>query len=380
MAKLPYSRVVNVTLSRNDAFPSRRGFGTPLHLTTVAKAGKVDATLRTKAYASMDEVSADWSPTDDFYKAANFAFAQNPRPLQIKAGYVLVDVTPTDVELQTQLDLLYAYDQDWYFISIPAAMRDTAQLDGLISWIETKNKIAMIDSNDVLMVNPADTTNIAARHKGTVERTAVFWHNDATVYMAIAAASYMATRNFDDANTAYTVKFKQLQLIDDINLGSAAVTAITGFTPQLGQSSSNGHLANTYIDIGDQNFIVEGSTLTQNVFLDEIHATDWIIARTEEEALGIFLNNARIPFTDNGMETLATAPRTVMRQGFRAGIVADDLNPETGLYEAAVTITVPSVFDVPESQRKARIAPAISVIFRYAGAVHYTTINYQMTF
>jgi hypothetical protein len=38
------------------------------------------------------------------------------------------------------------------------------------------------------------------------------------------------------------------------------------------------------------------------------------------------------------------------------------------------------VFDVPEAQRKARIAPAIAVRFRYAGAVHYTTINYTMTF
>jgi len=38
------------------------------------------------------------------------------------------------------------------------------------------------------------------------------------------------------------------------------------------------------------------------------------------------------------------------------------------------------VFSVPESQRKARIAPEIKVTFRYAGAVHYTTINYRMTF
>jgi hypothetical protein len=38
------------------------------------------------------------------------------------------------------------------------------------------------------------------------------------------------------------------------------------------------------------------------------------------------------------------------------------------------------VFDVPASQRKARIAPAIGVRFRYSGAVHYTTINYRMTF
>jgi hypothetical protein len=42
-----------------------------------------------------------------------------------------------------------------------------------------------------------------------------------------------------------------------------------------------------------------------------------------------------------------------------------------------VIITVPSVFDVPESQRKARIAPAIAVEFRYAGAVHYAKVEYH---
>ena len=80
MAILPYNRVVNVTLSRNDAFPSRRGFGTELILTTVAVTGKVDATHRTKLYASIDEVAADFATTADAYKAALSAFSQNPRP------------------------------------------------------------------------------------------------------------------------------------------------------------------------------------------------------------------------------------------------------------------------------------------------------------
>ncbi|MEM9359956.1 MAG: DUF3383 family protein, partial [Pseudomonadota bacterium] len=174
--------------------------------------------------------------------------------------------------------------------------------------------------------------------------------------------------------------YKPLQTVSPIAVRSAAVQSITGYTPQLGQSEAAGHMANTYIDIGGQDFVVEGSMLTPNVFIDEIHTTDWIIARTEEELLGILLNNDRVPFTDTGLEQLAGAARTVMQQAQRAGLVANDINPVTGEYEAAVTITVPDVFDVPESQRKARTAPPISVRFRYAGAVHYTTVNYQMTF
>lgn len=380
MAVLPYSRVVNVTLSRQDAFPSRRGFGTPLILQSIAKAGKVDATNRTKVYASIEEVASDFATTEDAYKAALVAFSQNPRPLQVKVAYYDATVATNAALLLAQMDLIYGYDSDFYAITVETALRDQAKTDGLINWTQAKNKIAIIDSNDALMVNPADTTNIAARFKGVVDRSAVFYHSTAAMFPAISLAAYMATRNFDEPNSAYTAKFKNLPGITPVNVGSAAVTAITGFTPGIGEAVATGHCANTYVDIGGRNFVVEGSTLTANVFIDEIHSTDWIIARTEEEALGILLNNARIAFDDGGMEQIASAARIVMQQAGRAGIIAKDLNPVTGEYEAAVEITVPSVFSVPASQRKARIAPPISVRFRYAGAVHYTTINYTMTF
>lgn len=379
MAVLPYSRVVNVTLTRNDNFPSRRGFGTILFLTTQSVVGEVDATHRTKLYASMDEVSTDWDAADDFYQAALAAFSQNPRPLQVKAGFIDVDSTPIASEIQDELDAIYDADNDWYFLTTDKTLRDIAAVDGLIEWAQAKNKLAMLDSNDAGHEAANNTTCVSARNKGEFDRSAVFYHTDDDEWTAICAAAYMSTRVFDDANTAYTVKFKQPIGVANVNLPSSKITAITGFTPGIGQSEAAGHLANTVIDIGGQNFIVEGSVLTQNVFLDEIHATDWIIARTEEEALSILLNNARVPFTDGGMETMASAARTVMQQATRAGLVAEDLDAN-GDYSPSYEITVPSVFDVTESQRKARIAPAISVRFRYAGAIHYTTINYTMTF
>lgn len=380
MATLPYSRVVNVNLSRNDAFPSRRGFGTALILTSKEIPGTLDATLRTKLYASMDEVDSDFNSSDEAYQAALSAFSQNPRPITLKIGFVDVSTGFSSADMQDELDAIYNYDQDWYFITIEKSMRDESFLDGLVEWVQAKPKLALIDSNDVTTENAASTTNIAARNKGRFDRTGVFYHNVPDEYPAVAMAAYMSTRIFDDANSAYTAKFKRLVGISNINIDSSKLTAVTGFTPGLGQSLSAGHMANANINIGGRLFVVEGSTLTPNVFLDEIHATDWIIARTEEEALGILLNNARVPFTDAGLQTIASAPRTVMQVASRAGLVADDLNPTSGAYEAAVVVTVPSVFDVPESQRKARIAPAIQVRFRYAGAIHYVTINYQMTF
>lgn len=379
MARLPYSRVVNVTMTRNQQFPSRRGFGVPLFLTTQNLASILGSNL-TKAYGSMEEVAADFDAGDEFYDAALQAFGQNPRPLQIKVGQLTGGSAYDDAALADDLDAIYDADNEWYWISIEAALRDDAALDGLVAWAEAKPKIAMIDSNDAGHESQANTTCISARHKGTVERTAVFYHTDATLYPAFALAAKLGTFNFDNAGSAYTGKFKNLAGISALNKGSAVVQAITGFTPAIGQATSTGHLANTHIDIGGQIFTAEGSVLKPNVFIDEIHATDWIIARTEELALATLLNNARVPFTDAGMEMLAAAPRTVMQIANQAGLIANDLNQETGEYEPAVVYEIPSVFSVPEAQRKARIAPPIKVTFRYAGAVHYTTVNFFMVF
>jgi len=382
MAKLPYSRVVNVTLTRTDQFPTRRGFGVALLLTNeVSATNGPDITDPTKMYATMEEVAVDYTPTQDTYLAAEAAFSQNPRPLQIKIGYVQLTLpTALPADFKAAMDALYDYDGDWYWIGIIKAFRDTAMLDGLIEWVEAKSKMAILDSNDPLTEDLDDTTCVSARHQGTVERTAIFYHTDPEEHAGYALAAYLGTYNFDQSETAYTAKFKRLKSVTPIDKGSAAVQIITGFVPEMGQSSDAGHMANTYIDIGDRDFVAEGSTLTPNVFIDEIHATDWIIFRTEEETLGVLLNNARVPYTDYGMQILASGARTVMRMADRAGLIASDFNPETGDYEPAVEFFIPSVFDVPESQRVARIAPDIRVRFRYAGAVHYTTIHYTMTF
>lgn len=381
MAKLPYSRVVRVTLSRDDSYPEQRGFGIPLFLTTQEKVGVLTELLRTRAYGSIEEVADEWDAEDEFYKAATAAFMQNPRPVQIKVGFLNLDSSPSAQELQDELDAIQDFDPLWYWVDVEAPLRDGAFLEGLFEWVEARTKLSVITSNDEDTETTSTSTSLAALCKDRFERSAIFYQtaDNADEYPGYAYAALLGTFNFDEADSAYTGKFKKLQGITPVNLGSNAVQQITGFQPQLGMSATAGNCANCYIDIGGQDFVVEGSTLTPNVFIDEIHATDWIISRTEEQALAVKLNAKRVPFTDAGMEMLASAATIVMTQATRAGLIAIDLD-DNGDYKPAIEYFVPSVFDVPASQRAARIAPEIVVKFRYAGAVHYTTIHYRMTF
>lgn len=382
MTPLPYSRTIQVNLTRRDRFPSRRGFGIPLFLTSVDKAGLLDATYRTRTYSDASEALDDgYTTSDDLYQALLAAFSQNPRPLQIKAGFYDDAIAVDATTMQAQMALIRDYDNNWFWLAHESALRDTVMQDGLSSWCEANPVFGMFDSNDVLTESAADTTCIAARNKNQFERSCVFYDRDATQFPALAYAAGLGTRNYDNPNSNYTGKYKKLNGFDPIYPNTAAINAITGFTPGTGQSSTVGHLANCLIDIGQKQFVVEGSTSTQNVFIDTIHFSNWIVARTEEAILALLLNNDAVPMTDEGMEMIGGVVRAQMQAATRSGCIAIDENPLTGVYEPAVEIIVPKIIGTTTAaQRAARIAPPVTCRFRYAGAAHYVPVEYFMEF
>jgi hypothetical protein len=174
------------------------------------------------------------------------------------------------------------------------------------------------------------------------------------------------------------MKFKRLIGVGVINKASAAVQAVTGFVPAVGLDSAQGHFANTYVNIGGLDMVVEG-TLLDGSFTDELHTTDWIIARAEEELLSRLANNARIPYTNTGIEILVSGVRAVLDRAYIAGLIAD-FEDENSELQPAYDIQVERVEAIPAAQRRQRIAPVIDARFRYAGAVHYCSARFLMTF
>ena len=387
MAVLPYSRVVDVTVTRSDNFVARRGFGTPLFVQSKSVTGQVDATHRTKLYASMNEVAVDFIASDDAYKAAATAFAQNPAPVAVKIGYydaaavaAGADAAAKAALLTTQLNTIREADGGWYFLTIADELRDQATVtDAIAIWAESRTVIAIIDTNDAGTKAANNTTSLAYRLKTTgYQRTALFYSDTAAEYPSVALAARLSSFVLDDEESSYTPAFKRLYGITPSNLSSAELQAVTGFVPQLGQDKAAGHLASAYVDIGGQNHVQFGSVATPNDFIDEIHFGDWLKARTEEELFNILLNNPRVSFDDRGMALLASAVQLVMNRAEAAGAIAADFDTETGELSSAYQLTIPRADSVAPSQRNARISPPIRIAFRYAGAVHYAQADYTI--
>ncbi|HEV7258936.1 MAG TPA: DUF3383 family protein [Bosea sp. (in: a-proteobacteria)] len=474
MTRLPYSRVVDVSLTRQDRFATATGFSVALIVQTEAVAGILDASNRTKLYSDMTEVAVDFDAGDAAYKAASAMFAQNPRPRQIKIGYRNI-ANP----ITTELDAIYSADPDWYWIGFTSEIRDTINQQLAADWAETHSVLMGLDSNDpstetaaaepdktstvtMTIANPgvvtwtghtlqngnqvrftttgalpsgltagtnyyvvnqatntfqisatlggsAITTTgtqsgthtaVSPQYGGSIaeyiesmgyDRSFVFYHTDATLYGALAMLAYAATRDLDRGNlvaaqrgdinsgNAYTLKFKKLTGITVLNKGSAVVQAITGFVPGLGIDAAQGHRANTYVDIGGLPMVVEGS-VGSGAFIDEIHASDWIVARMREALLSTLANNPRVPMTNPGVAILCNTVRGVMNRAVAAGIVAAEFGDDDTEVVPEFTIAVDRVENIPASQRRNRIAPDIKVTFRYAGAIHYASASITLTF
>jgi len=383
MGILPANRVVDVTLTKLDRFATRRGFGVPLILTSdVATDSPVDDTTRTKVYGSMDEVADDWSDTSEAYRAAQAMFAQNPRPLQVKVGFVdpgVLDTPTPSPTITAELDAVYNYDRGWYWLTFTNEFRDLALLDDVMDWVETKPVLFIMDSNDLLTESPSDTTSVAARNKGRVTRTAIFYGREADEYPAAALIAVASRFNFDQRDSAYTAKFKRLNIITLANITSAVDQAATGFIPAIGLDATAGHFANVYVNQGGLGMVKEG-TMLDGGFIDELHFSDWLIARTEEELISTLAQSQRIPYTNPGIQQLVAAVEGVLNRAFIAGAIAEVDDPETGDISPAYEINVERVEDIPASQRRQRIAPVIDARFRYAGAVHYAACRFTLTF
>lgn len=80
---IPVSKVVKVSVLTAPTFPARKGFGL---LLIVGKSARLPVGQRIRFYSDIDGVAADFSGSDEEYKAAQIAFSQSPRPNEIAIG------------------------------------------------------------------------------------------------------------------------------------------------------------------------------------------------------------------------------------------------------------------------------------------------------
>lgn len=368
---LPLNRIIDVEITLRTTFPTTRGFGTILFFTDETT-GPLTTSDRVRTYGEISELVDDgWPTSSEVHKMAETLYIQNPSPSRFKVGFW----DSAGETIAAGWAAIRAEDDDFYVVCPIKTIRDNANAFALAQQVNLQPKQFVAATNDPLTKNAGDTTNYAYLVKNaSLLRCNTHYHDDVDQYPDVAAAAIMLTVDFFKPNIAKTMKFKTLNGITPVNLTTNEIEAITGFIPGVGMDTVTGHLANTYVQIGGVNIVVEGVNATLQ-FFDTIQYMDWLQATIQSQVYGLATTNPKIPYTNQGVQMIAEKVAFVLNQGVTAGAAVKTYQDENGRTLPGHVVTAVRVEAVPESQRANRIAPDITFTQRLAGALHYFTVR-----
>ena len=158
--------IVDVQISIQDTSVSRAGFGVPLILGLHTAFG-----TRTRFYATLEEVLADFAANDPVGRAAAALFGQDLRPTKIGVGRIDVG----DASLGDSIQAVRDENDDWYML-ITTDHSDATILAAAAA-IQPLRKIYGASSADADILNTAITTDIASQLKAlTYDRTFLIYN------------------------------------------------------------------------------------------------------------------------------------------------------------------------------------------------------------
>ena len=101
-------------------------------------------------------------------------------------------------------------------------------------------------------------------------------------------------------------------------------------------------------------------------YVDITRFIDWLDARIKERIFGVLANNAKVPYTDAGVDLMRGQVLAQLQQGITAGGLAADPAP---------TVQAPLVADIDPADKANRNLPDITFQATLAGAIHQLEIS-----
>lgn len=261
-------------------------------------------------------------------------------------------------------------NQDWYGIVPTKELRDTEpeQIIDLAAWVQARIKVFGFDTEDRENLDPLNESSIAYQlDQGNYDRTIGVFNDVAGQYGSVSALARAFTVNFNTANSALTLKFKQLPTITPADIYANEKAALDAI-----------HL-NAYYDVGGNSMLGEGYVFGGR-FFDEVHGIDWLQNAIETNVFGkLYTDLTKTAMTDAGVASLQQKVEEGLDQGVNNGLLAPGYLPDgTYLQKGYVTSAV-KMKDHNQSDKQARQGPPISFTCIGAGAIHGIAIvgNFQ---
>jgi hypothetical protein len=339
--------VVKVTISRQTSAPSTASFSDHLIVDTIAEG--ITQSGRIQKYGGLDELTdAGFLPTSFAYRAAQKQLSQSPH-----IGTFFVGLRETEEDWDVALQAVQDVSNDWYGVTL--GTRTMADQQDAAQWIQAAGKLGILATGAAALVN-SDSGDLASWAKTTnLDRVAVFYHPDAggasDPIPEAALFGKMLTKHPGSATWA----LKSLSSVPTYNLKSEQF------------SKSQAKNALVYVNMAGIPVIQDGK-VASGEYIDVIHGIDWLTARLQNLIFTPMSQRDKIPFTDEGIQTIVSQVQVGLEEGVRYGIV-------TSGYD----ITYPLVTDLAQNWKGKRTLPDIKFTTPLVGAIQHTILEGTVT-
>lgn len=297
-------------------------------------------------------------------------------------GNLKVDITAINESPLDALTVCRAVNYEWYACYSCAAVK--ADHEAITAWVQTQMSNSGIAStvyffddgtsdslggvaDNVFSHIKALSYNRAAGLYGTTQ-SAVYPNN---AYMGAAMMGVAMGLNTGLANSAFTMKFKQL-----VGVAAEPLT-------QTQVNMLEGNNANCYLNYGNYYNILEQGVMCNGQFIDEIINLDMLVNNIQLSVMDLLYGSVKVPQTDSGVTQIINKINQACEQAVNIGFLAPgkwtgsailNLNPGDMLAKGYLVQAAP-ISAQSDADRQARKSPSIYVAIKEAGAVHSVLIG-----
>lgn len=321
-----------------------------------------------KTYRSLEEVATDFPNSGDTqktYRKVEALFNQGKTTLaetlirKVKVGGIAAptgnDAAAKAKALVEAVETLRETDDDWYILLTDQDGDDAVK--ELCAWAESTEPTEAelgAGEEDHRKFYFGQTSN---KTIGVTNRRCALICTDSTKLSEEADAAYVGNVG-PFYPQSVTWKFKRPQGISLPNFTNAQRDAL--------EEANINFLTDEYKKI-----YVKNGVCCDGEFIDVQMGADYIAQYMREELYSIFLNNAKVPYTDAGFALIASGVFAALNRATDLGIIATDPESDAGVF----TVTVPKRADATDDEARARKMPDIEWEAQLEGAVHSVKVK-----
>ena len=336
---MAYDIIVNMT--DNTQVTSKEGFGKTLVFCTTKDIEK--------QYDISDDLSLvqeDFPVETEMYKIINTFASQQPRPRNILVlGKDLSSSVDKGNDIITTLNDFITKTNDWYRLIVEDL--DEKIISKVSEWAETNSKQFYTQ-----LSNTEFTTDYSSKKRTVLN----FKKNDDRLDAAMAG--YASTR----VPGSYTFKFKNLK-----NISADSLTPTEIKTTE--EKNMNIYIRKFQV-IGMGQDQLNNGIVANGDYIDHYESMDWIVFRVKQEVAKLLMTTEKVPYTDDGIQSVVLSVITALNDGVSNGIIATNAQNEP-LYD----VNFLTVDEIDLEDRKNRKLTGINFKYVEAGAIESVTVN-----